>query len=728
MKTIFQEESAPCICSTSVYCAASQRDQESGFPYLFDLEYEPQPFFEPGKCINGRYKVKEILSGSMGDVYHCYDPTLRADVSLKTLAKTRKNSRIGVNSFYKEIQARLGLDSHPNVVYLMLVENIDGYPYIISEWVEGSPVYGNTLAQWIESYPFCLDQVLDVMLQLCNGLDHCFRQLSSSEEPFVLGDLKPENVLVDKNHVLKLMDFSSHVYTPGWESPEQIRGEKLDARSDLYTLGLIADRIWHSLDNEAQSSALGREIKNLIDNCLEFDREKRVPDYDTLRKYITDIGRRFQCRHTVCEKPKRGFLDTLCRIESALNMGWEAKVYSNILNTCMAINKGFINMNEYMQYTRDSDVVMYEAIAAIQKEHYEEALKQIAQYRLRHDSIPSKFFYVRGQIFLLMKKYWEAFQDFREASKKELHLLSLNAAADLLISVPGWMRNQEISTWVQKTLECLQKELPRISTGYLANQVQGKLCMMLEEYGMASRSFRESLHYPNLEEWRNLYYFGICEYRQKHFFKARVLFETTANVLQEDYACIENMDKMHALLQCWYTLGARDQTQHVADDIFSRYGINLHDWCNKLDCDLKTTEDYLKHLAVLEQAPGCTTGDRIASLHSIWQKAMTEKNFLDPMRKYEVVLTLGTHEIYWLFEDKRYVEAIEVCEKLQQYDEENPIISENMGACFYKMGQMDLAGIHYSNAAEWTADAKEKQRIQSIWEEICLCCEKAMER
>lgn len=718
MKTVFQDESIPCICSTSVYSPASKQDCKNHFPYLWNPEYKPQPIFKLGQKINGRYEVKEIFSGSMGDVYHCYDLILQADVSLKTLAKGQKDSRIGVASFYKEIQARLRLSSHPNVVYLMLVENMDGYPYIISEWVEGDPIYGNSLAQWMESYPFCLDQVLDVMLQLCNGLDHCFQQLSTIEEPFVLGDLKPENVLVGKKHVIKLMDFSSHAYTPGWESPEQMRGEKLDARSDLYTLGLIADRIWHSLDTDAQSSALGKEIKNLVDGCLELDRKKRIPDYDTLRQRITDISQRFQCSHTVCETPKRRFLDELSRIESELNMGWKPNVYSSILSTCMSRSGNFLNMNEFEQYARDSDVTIYEALVDVQQGRYEEALKHITSYMPRPGSVPCKFFYVRGQIFLHMRKYREALQDFREASKTELHLLSLNAASDLLVTTPNWMSDQETRSWIQKEVERLQKELPQVSTGYLANQTHGKLCMLLNDYGTASCAFRESLHYPNLEEWRNLYYFGICEYRQKHFFKARVLFETTAKVLLEDQTCIERIDKMYALLQCWYTLGSRDNTQQIAEDILSRHGINMYDWCEKLDRDLKTTEGYLKHLTTVEQKNGCTTEERIVSLHSIWQKAMTEKNFLDPMRECEVVLTLGTHEVYWLFEDERYGEAIAVCEKLQQYDEENPIISENMGACFYRIGLMDLAQRHYSNAVKWTTDAKEKQRIQSIREKI----------
>lgn len=224
--------------------------------------------FSIGDIINEQYEVKKICHGSMGVVFQCYDRIARVDVAIKTLIDERKAERERVYAFYEEVQQRVQLEPHRNVVRFRLVEQINGYPYIVSEWIEGHECRGNSLESWMESYQFTIEEIVDFMLQICAGLRHCCKHLSTGNKPFVLGDLKPENILVTKEQVFKLADFSTHSYTKGWESPEQGQNKSLDERSDIYTLGLIAIKLFGRAEQPEEKELLAGKLYKIIDSCL----------------------------------------------------------------------------------------------------------------------------------------------------------------------------------------------------------------------------------------------------------------------------------------------------------------------------------------------------------------------------------------------------------------------------------------------------------------------------
>lgn len=194
----------------------------------------------------GRYEVlAELGRGAMGIVYRARDPqidrvvaikTLRRDLGLPPEAYAELKKR-----FYQEATAA-GRLSHPNIVTIHDVVELDEVPYIVMEYLEG-----RTLADQIATGgPLSPDRVVGIVLQVCGALDFAHTR------GVVHRDIKPGNILVTASGVAKVSDFGiarvagSNVTrtgvvlgTPAYMSPEQLRGRVPDGRSDLFALGVV---------------------------------------------------------------------------------------------------------------------------------------------------------------------------------------------------------------------------------------------------------------------------------------------------------------------------------------------------------------------------------------------------------------------------------------------------------------------------------------------------------
>lgn len=181
-------------------------EYEDGLPIIPDILQTPN--YSTGDVLAERYEVRELFHGSDGDVYHCFDKKSNVDVALKTIIGPKKTDRITAFAFYLEIERRLQMPTHPNILTLKRIENIDGYYFIISEWVAGDGQYGSSLTDWIARHLFSLSEIVNFLQQICSALAHCHKNLSADGEIYVYGDLKPENILITKDRILKLADFS----------------------------------------------------------------------------------------------------------------------------------------------------------------------------------------------------------------------------------------------------------------------------------------------------------------------------------------------------------------------------------------------------------------------------------------------------------------------------------------------------------------------------------------
>ncbi len=194
--------------------------------------------------------IAPIGAGGMGEVYRAHDTRIRRDVALKILPTTLVGDPDRARRFEKEAMAA-GMLNHPNVLMVFDVGSHEGTPFIVSELLEGAVLREHLRGR------VPVKKVIDYTLQIANGL------AAAHEKGIVHRDLKPENVFVLHDGRLKLLDFGlvkllhpdvlesgSHtqqfVTTPGivmgtarYMSPEQIRGEMVDHRSDIFSLGIM---------------------------------------------------------------------------------------------------------------------------------------------------------------------------------------------------------------------------------------------------------------------------------------------------------------------------------------------------------------------------------------------------------------------------------------------------------------------------------------------------------
>jgi hypothetical protein len=192
--------------------------------------------------IIGHYRIIEkIGAGGMGEVYLAEDTELNRKVALKFLPQNLCQDSDCRARFKREAQAAAKLD-HPNVVTVYGVGEYQSRPFFAMQLVEGM-----SLRDYAKAKDLSLEQILDVGLQICAGLQ------SAHDKGIIHRDIKPANILVDAHGLVRIVDFGlasvagadrltktgSTLGTIGHMSPEQVLGSAVDHRSDLFSVGVV---------------------------------------------------------------------------------------------------------------------------------------------------------------------------------------------------------------------------------------------------------------------------------------------------------------------------------------------------------------------------------------------------------------------------------------------------------------------------------------------------------
>src|SRR5579859_2913215 len=191
----------------------------------------------------GRYEiVGELGRGSMGLVYRAVDPNIGRTVALKTMRLDVHGVEQGemLRRFKNEARAA-GLMNHANIVTIYDADEVDGLFYIAMEYLEGQTLQSLLLDKRMIS----ADQMVEMAKQVCAGLDY------AHSRNVIHRDIKPANIMITGQNVAKIMDFgiaksvgsmtsSGQVLgTPNYMSPEQVKGQELDGRADLFSFGVV---------------------------------------------------------------------------------------------------------------------------------------------------------------------------------------------------------------------------------------------------------------------------------------------------------------------------------------------------------------------------------------------------------------------------------------------------------------------------------------------------------
>ena len=201
--------------------------------------------FLPGTLVNGRYRIVGLLGrGGMGEVYRATDLTLAQPVALKFLPEAGVTERV-LERFHAEVRIARQI-SHPNVCRVYDIGEVDGQPFISMEYVDGEDLGG--LLQRIGRLP--ADKALETARKICAGL------AAAHDRGVIHRDLKPQNIMLNRRGEPVIMDFGLAAVadqltgvearngTPAYMSPEQLRGDEVTAKSDIYALGLVLYEIF----------------------------------------------------------------------------------------------------------------------------------------------------------------------------------------------------------------------------------------------------------------------------------------------------------------------------------------------------------------------------------------------------------------------------------------------------------------------------------------------------
>ncbi len=203
-----------------------------------------------GRVVSSYRLISRLGAGGMGEVYLAHDSKLDRQVALKVLAPELALDRDRLRRFHQEARAASSLN-HPHIVVVHDFGELDGRPYLVTEFIEG-----DTLRQRLRQGTLPVRDVVEIGVQLAGAL------AAAHARGLVHRDIKPENVMVRPDGYAKVLDFglaklatlspSPHsmdaesrtqsgmvIGTPRYMSPEQARGLEVDARSDVFSLGLV---------------------------------------------------------------------------------------------------------------------------------------------------------------------------------------------------------------------------------------------------------------------------------------------------------------------------------------------------------------------------------------------------------------------------------------------------------------------------------------------------------
>jgi serine/threonine protein kinase/Tfp pilus assembly protein PilF len=266
----------------------------------------------------GPYRIlKRLGSGGMGEVYLAEDERLRRKIALKVLGAHQAEDQENQKRLRREAQAVARLD-HPNICTVYEVGDWERGTYIAMQAVEGS-----NLADLMAKGRFTLSEVLNIGIQTADAL------IEAHGKGILHRDLKPHNLMLTPKGLVKVLDFGLAkpmtkqalgesvasgvgltIGTVPYMSPEQVRGEDLDARSDLFSLGLVlyelatGQRAFHADSAVEVMAAILREeppemgdrgnlihpsLKAILSRLLEKDRNLRTPSAQALKTELEQL-------------------------------------------------------------------------------------------------------------------------------------------------------------------------------------------------------------------------------------------------------------------------------------------------------------------------------------------------------------------------------------------------------------------------------------------------------
>lgn len=237
-----------------------------------------------GQTLGGRYRIEELLGqGGMSSVYRAVDPNLRRVVAVKMIHPHLSSNEEFVRRFEEEASAIAQL-RHPNIIQVYDFNHDQGLYYMVMEFVLGETLQQRMKRLSADQRRLPYSEIVRYMIDLCEAVDYAHKR------QMIHRDIKPANIMLDVNGHAILMDFGiakiigGHKHTATgavigtamYMSPEQVRGDRFDHRTDIYSIGITLFEMVHGRAPFEADSTMTLMMKHL--NEPVPDLRKLQPD------------------------------------------------------------------------------------------------------------------------------------------------------------------------------------------------------------------------------------------------------------------------------------------------------------------------------------------------------------------------------------------------------------------------------------------------------------------
>lgn len=515
------------------------------------------------RLFNGRYKViKSIGKGGMSTVYLAQNVSLGTMWAIKVI---EKKSRSGFDLLAEpNILKKL---NHPALPRIIDIEEDSKYLYIVEDYIEGI-----SLDKQLKRYgKFKEEIVIKWVKQLCDVLLYLHNQ---TPNPIIYRDMKPSNIIVNSNNIIKLIDFgiarefkkqntddTAYIGTKGYAAPEQYGIGQSDARTDIYSLGITMYHLLTGISpNEPPyeikklrniDSRLSEGIELIVYKCTQSNPVNR---YQSVEMLIKDLNNIHTFNSSYRKEKKISIIKNIAKVSIVLFFSLTILIGAKTISSekrekyTTLINQGYESLNKYEFDSANS--YFEEAIRLNKKEatsyigkaqiyfnqkEYEKCISYLEEIyiEIEHLKNNSQYYYLMGTAYYENNEYEKAYNYLEKASTIDESNIEYKRDLAVCLARLGKIQNAQ---------DIINEIISNNQSNDVVDYINGEIKLEKGDIYSAIKSFKKSIEITKDDNIRKKSYIAISNICKEHretiddalYQQIRILEEAKKNLIDKD--------------------------------------------------------------------------------------------------------------------------------------------------------------------------------------------------